>query len=98
MVLGGSAEVPTLDGRVKIKIDPGTQPGKVMRLRGKGLPSVQGYGFGTGDLIVNISVYIPETLNRDEKQMFEKMVGSENFAPSKSQSDNFFNRFKKMFE
>ena len=97
-VLGGSAEVPTLDGRVKIKIDPGTQPGKVMRLRGKGLPSVQGYGFGTGDLIVNISVYIPETLNRDEKQMFEKMVGSENFAPSKSQSDNFFNRFKKMFE
>ncbi len=97
-VLGGSAEVPTLDGRVKIKIDPGTQPGKVMRLRGKGLPSVQGYGFGTGDLIVNLSVYIPETLNRDEKQMFEKMVGSESFAPSNSQSDNFFNRFKKIFE
>ena len=97
-VLGGSAEIPTLDGRVKIKIEPGTQPGKVMRLRGKGLPVVQGYGYGTGDLIVNIGVYIPENLGREEKDMFEKMKNSQNMRPTSSFKANFFNRFKKMFE
>lgn len=96
--LGGSAEIPTLDGKVKIKIEPGTQPGKVMRLRGKGLPSVQGYGYGNGDMIVNISVYIPETLSREEKDMFEKMKGSENMKPSKASENNFFKKFKKIFE
>ncbi|MGM9675760.1 MAG: molecular chaperone DnaJ [Bacteroidaceae bacterium] len=96
-VLGGSVEIPTLDGKVKIKIDPGTQPGKVMRIRGKGLPVVQGYGYGIGDLIVNIGIYIPETLDKDEKQMFEKMKGSDNMQPSTTSRNNFFNRFKKMF-
>ena len=61
--LGGAVEIPTIDGKVKVKIEPGTQPGKVLRLRGKGLPSVNSYGYsnGTGDLLVNVSVYIPET-------------------------------------
>ena len=97
-ILGGSAEVPTIDGKVKIKIDPGTQPGKIMRLRGKGLPVVQGYGYGTGDLIVQIGVYIPENLSRDEKEMIEKLRTSDNMKPGATAKDNFFNRFKKMFE
>lgn len=97
-VLGGTAEVPTIDGKAKIKIEPGTQPGKVMRLRGKGLPAVHGYGYGTGDLIVNISVYIPETLSKDEKKMFENMRDSDNMTPNSSVKDNIFSKFKKIFE
>ena len=97
-VLGGSVEVPTLDGKVKLKIDPGTQPGKVLRLRGKGLPFLQGYGYGNGDEIVNISVYIPETLSREEKEAFERMRQSDNFRPNQSVKSKIFNRFKQMFE
>ena len=97
-ILGGSAEVPTIEGKVKIKIEPGTQPGKTMRLRGKGLPVVQGYGYGTGDLIVQIGVYIPENLSREEKETFEKLRTSENMKPGATAKSNFFNRFKKMFE
>ena len=63
--LGGTVEIPTIDSKVKVKIESGTQPGKVLRLRGKGLPSVNGYG--TGDLLVNISIYVPEALNKEEK-------------------------------
>ena len=97
-ILGGTAEVPTIDGKVKIKIDPGTQPGKIMRLRGKGLPVVQGYGYGTGDLIVQIGVYIPENLSREEKETFEKLRTSDNMRPGASAKANFFQKFKKMFE
>ena len=97
-ILGGTAEVPTIDGKVKIKIDPGTQPGKIMRLRGKGLPVVQGYGYGTGDLIVQIGVYIPENLSRDEKETIEKLRTSDNMKPGAAAKSNFFNKFKKMFE
>ena len=97
-VLGGSAEVPTIDGKVKIKIEPGTQPGKVMRLRGKGLPAVSGYGYGTGDLIVNIGVYVPRNLSKEEREMFEKMTGSENMKPKADEKESFFRKFKKMFE
>ena len=97
-ILGGTAEVPTIDGKVKIKIDPGTQPGKIMRLRGKGLPVVQGYGYGTGDLIVQIGVYIPENLSREEKETFDKLRTSENMKPGASAKANFFQKFKKMFE
>ena len=63
--LGGTVEIPTIDSKVKVKIEAGTQPGKVLRLRGKGLPNVNSYGYstGTGDLLVNVSVYVPETLN-----------------------------------
>ena len=96
--MGGTAEIPTLDGKVKIKIEPGTQPGKVVRLRGKGLPALQGYGYGTGDLIVNISIYIPETLSRDEKKALEEMQKSDNFAPSSSVKEKIFKKFKSYFE
>ena len=97
-ILGGTAEVPTIDGKVKIKIDPGTQPGKIMRLRGKGLPVVEGYGYGMGDLIVQIGVYIPENLSREEKETFEKLRTSNNMKPGASAKANFFQRFKRMFE
>ncbi len=96
--LGGSVEVPTLDGKVMLKIEPGTQPGKVLRLRGKGLPALQGYGYGTGDEIVNVSVYIPETLSREEKEALERMRNSDNFRPNQSTKSKFFNRFKQMFD
>ncbi|MCF0196170.1 MAG: molecular chaperone DnaJ [Bacteroidaceae bacterium] len=97
-VLGGTAEIPTLDGKVKIKIEPGTQPGKVMRVRGKGLPALQGYGYGKGDLIVNISIYVPETLTSDEKKTMEKWQESDSFKPNPTTKESIFSRFKKMFE
>ena len=97
-VLGGSAEVPTIDGKVKIKIEPGTQPGKIMRLRGKGLPAVSGYGYGYGDLIVNIGVYVPRNLSKEEQAMFEKMRESDNMLPKAEEKESFFKKFKKMFE
>ncbi len=96
--LGGNAEIPTIDGKVKIPIEPGTQPGKVVRLRGKGLPAVQGYGYGMGDLIVNISVYIPEALSKDEKKALEEMKKSDNFAPNLSIKEMIFRKFKSFFE
>ena len=80
--LGGTVEIPTIDGKVKVKIEPGTQPGKVLRLRAKGLPNVNGYG--TGDLLVNISIYVRETLSKDEKIVLEKMQSSDNFSPNLS--------------
>ena len=94
--LGGSVEVPTVEGKVKVTITPGTQPGKVLRLRGKGLPNVNRYG--TGDLLVNIGVYIPENLSRDEKAMMEKLSASTNVKPNASASKNFFSHFRNMFE
>ncbi len=94
--LGASVEVPTVDGKVKVNIAAGTQPGKVLRLRGKGLPSVNRYG--TGDLLVNVGVYIPESLNKEEKQMMEKLSDSNNLKPNPSASKNFFSRFRNMFE
>ena len=94
--LGGSVEVPTVEGKVKVNIAPGTQPGKVLRLRGKGLPSVNRYG--TGDLLVNIGVYIPENLNREEKQTMEQLAKSGNFKPNANASKGFFSHFRNMFE
>ena len=95
-VLGGMIEIPTIDGKVKVKIDKGTQPGKVLRLRNKGLPDVNRYG--TGDLLVNIGVYIPEDLSSDEKKIFEKLSESKNMKPNASAAKNFFNRFRNLFE
>ena len=97
--LGGSVEIPTIDGKAKVKIEPGTQPGKVLRLRGKGLPIINSYGSttGVGDLLVNISVYIPETLNKDEKNALEKLQDSENFQPNTSIKDKLFSKFKNFF-
>ena len=94
--LGSTVEIPTIDGKAKVKIEPGTQPGKVLRLRGKGLPNVNGYG--NGDLLVNVSVYIPETLSKDEKNALEKMQNSENFKPSSSIKEKIFRRFRNFFD
>ena len=94
--LGGFAEIPTIDGKAKVTIDPGTQPGKVLRLRGKGLPSINGYG--KGDIVVNISVYIPETLSKDEKKTIENFRDSENFRPGESIKEKIFRRFRNFFE
>ena len=94
--LGGSIEVPTVDGKVRVKIDAGTQPGKVLRLRNKGLPSVNGYG--TGDLLVNIIVYVPEELSDEEKKSLTGMENSPSFQPTKKAKEKIFSRFMRMFE
>jgi len=94
--LGDSVEVPTVDGKVKVTIAPGTQPGKILRLRGKGLPSINSYG--TGDLLINIGVYIPEHLNKDEKNAMEKLAKSDNIKPNSTASKSFFSRIRNMFE
>ena len=94
--LGGAVEIPTIDGKVKVKIDAGTQPGKVLRLRGKGLPSVNGYG--TGDLLVNVSVYVPEALTKEEKSTLEKLDTSDNFKPNTSVKEKIFKKFKSFFD
>ncbi len=96
--LGGEVEIPTIEGtKLKVKIENGTQPGKTLRLRGKGLPAVQGYGKGKGDLVVNISVYVPKTLSRDEKNAIEQFRDSDNFKGDKQTRDSIFQRFKNYF-
>lgn len=94
--LGVAIEIPTVESKVKIKIDPGTQPGKVLRLRGKGLPDVNGYG--RGDLLVNINVYIPENLNKEDRKMVEQLNMSDDFKPEKNVAKNFFKKVKNFFE
>jgi molecular chaperone DnaJ len=96
-VLGTHVEVPTVDNNVKIKIEPGTQPGKILRLRGKGLPEVNGYG--RGDLLVNVNVWIPRNINKDELKIFEKFKDSDSFTPDPDKNDKgFFDRMKGYFE
>ena len=96
--LGGEVEVPTISGgKVRMKVEPGTQPGKTLRLRGKGLPAVQGYGRGNGDLIVNISVYVPKTLSRDERKAIEAMKGSDNFNGDSATKQSIFQKFRNYF-
>lgn len=88
--LGGRVEVPTVDGRVLITIDPGTQPGTLLRLRGKGMPSLNHYG--NGDLLVNISVYVPEHLSPDERRSIEGLKRSPGMIPGEETSKRIFNR------
>ena len=96
--LGGDVNIPGIDGsKFKVKIEPGTQPGKTLRLRGKGLPSVQGYGYGNGDILVNINVFVPTSLSKDEKNALEKLRNSDNFKSDGSSKDNFFNKFRSYF-
>lgn len=96
--LGGSVEIPTIDGgRVRVKIEPGTQPGKALRLRGKGLPSVQGYGRGMGDMVVNVSVYVPKTLSASERSALETMRTSDNFKGDSATKQTIFQRFRNYF-
>lgn len=95
--LGAPVEIPTVDGKVKIKIDAGTQPGKILRLRSKGLPEVNGYG--KGDLLVNINVWVPKTLSKEEQKIVEQLSNSENFKPQPTDDDkNIFERMKNFFE
>lgn len=97
--LGGDVEIPTLEGtRVRIKIDAGTQPGKTLRLRGKGLPAVQGYGSGKGDLVVHISVFVPKTLNREEKNMLENLRNNDNFKGDNVTKRSIFKKFRNYFD
>lgn len=94
--LGGDVNIPTIEGgKLKLKIESGTQPGKTLRLRGKGLPSVQGYG--NGDILVNISVYVPKTLSKDEKKSLEAMKDSDNFKADSSTKKNIFDKFRSYF-
>ena len=95
--LGTSIEIPTVDNKVKIKIEPGTQSGKVLRLKGKGLPDVNSYG--TGDLLVNINVWTPQNLTAEEKKALETLRMSKNFAPNPNRKEKgFFDRMKEYFE
>jgi molecular chaperone DnaJ len=95
--LGTTVEVPTVEGKARIKIAPGTQPGKVMRLKGKGLPDVNSYG--RGDLLVTVNVWIPKELTKDEKGILESLTNSENFKPNPGSRDkSFFDRMKEYFQ
>lgn len=93
--LGGPVEIPTISGRARINIPAGTQPGKVLRMRGKGLPSTQGYG--TGDELVNIMVYIPENLNDAERQAIESLKDMPDVKPAPGTSHRLFSKLKHIF-
>lgn len=96
-IVGDTVEIPTIESRVKIKIDAGTQPGKILRLRGKGVPDVNGYG--KGDLLVAINIWMPKNISNDEKKMMDKLSGSENFVPQPEKTEKgFFNRMKNFFD
>ncbi len=95
-VLGTSKEIDTVTGKVRIKVEAGVQSGKILRLRGKGIPSLNGYG--KGDLLVHINVWTPKTLNKEQKQFFETMMDNEHFDPKPLSSDkSFFEKVKDMF-
>lgn len=95
--LGTTVEIPTIDAKAKIKIDPGTQSGKVLRLKGKGLPDVNSYG--RGDLLVEISIYTPTHLSIDEKKTLEELKVSKNFEPNPNKKEKgFFDRMKEYFD
>lgn len=95
-VFGTQVEVPTIDGRAKIKIPPGTQSGKIFRLKGKGFPEVQGYG--KGDQLIQVNVWTPQHVTADEKEALEKLGKSENFKPHPSKGDkSFFERIRDAF-
>lgn len=95
-VLGTSKEIDTVTGKVRIKIEEGVQSGKILRLRGKGIPSINGYG--KGDLLVHVNVWTPKTLNKEQKEFFESMRDDEHFEPKPESSDkSFFEKVKDMF-
>jgi len=96
-VFGTQAEVPTIDGRAKIKIPAGTQSGKIFRLKGKGFPAVNSYE--KGDQLIQVSVWTPQQLSAEEKATLEKLSGSPNFTPQPEKSErNFFDRIKDLFQ
>ena len=94
-ILGAEVEIPCLDGTYKVKVEPGTQSGTVVRLRNKGIPSING---GKGDLYVKFAVWIPKKVSREEKEMLEKLRKSENFKPNPTKEDkNFFDKLRDIF-
>ncbi len=93
--LGGTIEVPTLTGKAKLKIAPGTQSGKILRMRGKGIPFLR--SGGSGDQLVQIQVYVPTKLNDEERKLIEKLATSENLDPAKNSHKSFFEKFKEAF-
>lgn len=96
-ITGTNVEVPTVDTNVKIKIEPGTQPGRILRLRGKGLPEVNGYG--RGDLLVNVNVWIPKSLGKEDLRIIEKFKDSDAFVPKPDKNDRgFFERMRSYFQ
>jgi len=96
-VLGESIEIPTVNGKAKIKVEPGTQSGKMLRLKGKGLPRLQQHS--SGDLFVHINVYTPTKVSKEERELLEKLKNSENFIPKMDGSQKgFFQRVKDMFQ
>ena len=96
LVLGTSTEIPTVSGKVKIKLESGTQSGKTLRLKGKGVPSVEGYR--TGDLLVHINVWTPQELTKEENNSLKNVVTLRILFPSPKKSDkSFFDKVKEMF-
>ena len=95
-VLGSSKEIDAVGGKVRIKLEPGIQSGKILRLRGKGVSNINGYG--SGDLLVHVNVWTPKELNREQREFFERMQSDENFVPKPQKSDkSFFEKVKDMF-
>ena len=95
-ILGSSVEIETVTGKVRLKIEPGVQSGKILRLRGKGIPNINGYN--KGDLLVHVNVWTPKTLNKEQRVFFEKMRDNEHFSPKPKSSDkSFFEKVKDMF-
>ena len=97
-ILGGEVEIPGIDGTYKIKVDPGTQSGTVVKLKGRGLPTVNSYG-GTGDLYVKIAVWIPRKLDKEDKAVIESLRDKDSFKPNPTKEDKgFFDRLKDLFD
>jgi molecular chaperone DnaJ len=95
-ILGISKDIEAVNGKVRIKLDEGIQSGKILRLKGKGIPSINSYG--TGDLLVHVNVWTPKTLNKEQKQFFEKNLTDDNFIPNPEKTDkSFFEKVKDMF-
>ena len=96
-ILGGKVDVPTVDGKARVTIKPGTQPGSILRLRGKGLPSPERYGMG--DLLINVMVYMPEKLNDKEKEAITMLQNAgEHIKPSDSDKSRIFSRLRHIFD
>jgi DnaJ-class molecular chaperone len=94
--LGSQIEVPTIEGKVKIKLDPGTQSGKMLRLKGKGIKDINGYS--RGDQLIQVNVWTPKQLSKDERQILENLKNSENFMPDPGKSEkSFFDKMKEFF-
>ena len=96
-ILGGEVEIPGIDGTYKIKVEPGTQSGSVVKLKGRGLPTVNGY-CGTGDLYVKFAVWIPKKLSKEDKAIIESLKNKDSFKPNPTKEDkSFFDRLKDLF-